>query len=229
MVPDALKVAAIIVAAGSGQRFGNEAKVLVPIAGKPMLGYSIDLFASLDNVSRIVVVAGKHSYDSVRSLVEETCPDIAETCLGGATRRESVQCGFERIPKDIGLVAVHDAARPLVSTQLVQRLIDVASDAGAAVPVLPLGDTVYRTNDAGIVTGIEDRTQLRTAQTPQIGRREWLASALGCEGDFTDEGSAMLECGYPVATVEGRAENIKITWPDDVRLAEYLLAQRSAM
>ena len=222
-----LKVGAVIVAAGSGQRFGDESKVLVPVAGKPMIIYSLELFASVETVKRIVVVAGPHSMERVSKVVAASGQAMVEVCLGGATRRESVQRGFERMPNDLDLVAIHDAARPLATTEMVLSLIEAAATSGAAVPVLPVSDTIYQLGDAGEVDEIVDRSRLRAAQTPQVARREWLAEALGSDEAFTDEGSALVGCGYDVTTVAGHAENIKITWPEDVRLAEVILHQRA--
>lgn len=223
-----LSVGVVLVAAGSGQRFGNADKVLVPVAGKPLLCHSLDVFASISQVVQIVIVAGEHSRARIEQIAVQHPFHSLSVVLGGETRQASVRNGVQAISRDADLLAIHDAARPLVDTALVERVIASAATTGAAVPVMPVSDTVYRVDVAGKATGVEPRETLRAAQTPQIARRDWMLTALHADGTFTDEGSALLLSGYPVQTVEGSAENMKVTWPEDVQWVDRLLANRAS-
>ena len=116
---------------------------------------------------------------------------------------------------DVDIVAVHDAARPLVSVDLVQRVLGAAQLSGAAVPVVQLGDTIYQVAN-GQIAGLEARDRLRAAQTPQAVRRDWMLAALGGDTQVTDEGSALFVGRFPVVVVDGSAGNFKLTWPKDI-------------
>jgi 2-C-methyl-D-erythritol 4-phosphate cytidylyltransferase len=124
-------------------------------------------------------------------------------------------------------VAIHDAARPLVSAELFRRVFAAARRTGAAVPSVPLSDTVVTVDADGNVASTPDRETLRAVQTPQVARRDWLEHAFAEFCDGTDEGSLLVRAGYPVATVDGDASNIKLTRPFDLALAELLLGQRA--
>lgn len=219
-------VGAVIVAAGSGTRFGDADKILTPLAGKPILLYSVETLANRPEVLRTVVVAGPHTLEHVIGLTSMFESSDIEVCLGGATRSESVRCGLRALGDSVDLILVHDAARPLISDALIERVINSAAIDGAAVPVDAVTDTLYKIDDTGRVVAVEDRERLRCAQTPQVARREWLWAALEQRGQETDEGSALRACGYQVTTVEGCRDNIKLTFPTDLRMAEAILRDR---
>lgn len=221
-----LSRAAIIVAAGSGQRFGNQDKVLANLGGRPIIAWSLDLFSGISGIEQIVVVAGEHSIDRIEGLVSgyRKCP--VTVCLGGETRRDSVKAGFSLLSSGIDLVAVHDAARPLADTMLVERVFQAAAEHGAAVPGLPVTDTMYQVGADGLAATILPRDTLQAVQTPQVARYALLNMCLGLDGDYTDEGSGLIAAGYPVAIVEGCQENIKITHPGDLERAENIRLRR---
>lgn len=216
----------VIVAAGSGQRFGDTAKVLCLLEGRPVLDHSLDLFLSMPEVERIVVVLGAHTMAAGKLLLRDRQSEKLVACLGGKTRSESVRSGLTALSPEINLVAVHDAGRPLAGTDLVHRVVAAAAEHGAAAPVVPVTDTLVRLGENRQVAGIEPRERLGAVQTPQVARRDWLESALRAGLDSTDESGALLAAGYPVVTVDGCAENIKLTWPGDVAIAEAILRRR---
>jgi 2-C-methyl-D-erythritol 4-phosphate cytidylyltransferase len=222
MSPPAVGV--VIVAAGSGVRFGDAGKALAPLAGRPLLTWSLSLFASLQEVREIVVVAGEHTIEQCRALISDRCLRDTKVVRGGQTRTDSVRAGVSALGREIEFVAVHDAARPLVSAPLVQRVIDAALITGAAVPAIPVSDTLHVVGPAETIASSPDRDSLRAAQTPQVARRDWLAHALQAAAGTTDEGALLHAAGYPVALVGGDPRNVKITWPADLALAEALLA-----
>jgi 2-C-methyl-D-erythritol 4-phosphate cytidylyltransferase len=225
---EAVDLGVVLVAAGSGTRFGDADKVFAPLAGRPLLEHSLRLFAGQQRVRQIVVVLGEHTLERGRKLACGIDPHVTAV-IGGATRTDSVRVGVAALAPDVRLVAVHDAARPLLSLDMLQRLIDAAARVGAAVPVVPISDTVYITGTAGNLERIPDRSALRAAQTPQVARRDWLERVLVTSDAATDEGSLLHAAGYPVALVDGDPENIKITLPRDLRLAESILAAHQAV
>lgn len=215
--------AAIIVAAGSGRRFGDHEKVFLELAGRPLLLWSTECFRSHPAIDIVVVVLGQHTIEQGRALLDAAGHSDVLTCLGGAERSDSMRAGLLCVA-DADIVLVHDAARPLLSEVLVSRVIDAARAHGAAIPVLPVSDTLHRRSATGESAGIVERSELAAAQTPQAARREWLLSALATEGSRTDEGGMLQAAGYPVALVEGDPRNIKITWPFDVAIARAIVA-----
>jgi 2-C-methyl-D-erythritol 4-phosphate cytidylyltransferase len=216
----------VIVAAGSGVRFGDAGKALVTLAGRPLLSWSLALFAALDEVGEIVIVAGEHTFERCEALIPSTIAPRTMVVGGGATRAESVRAGLHALSPAVTHVAIHDAARPLATPALVQRVIDAAFDVGAAVPAVPVGDTLHTIGVDGTIASTPDRSQLRAAQTPQVARRDWLEVAYQGGAGTTDEGGLLAAAGYPVRLVEGDPDNIKITWPGDLTLAEAIVARR---
>ena len=225
MTPDP-GIGVVIVAAGSGVRFGDAGKALAPLAGRPVLAWSLSLFASLPIVSEIVVVAGPHTQAGCLMLIGAVSHPHVSVVSGGATRADSVRSGLAALGPGCTHVAVHDAARPLVTAALVRRVVDAALEGGAAVPVVPVGDTLHVISSDGAIASTPDRGPLRAAQTPQVARRDWLEQAYRVADGTTDEGGLLHAAGYPVALVDGDPANLKITWPEDLLLAEALLAAR---
>lgn len=216
-------VAAIVVAAGSGTRFGDREKVFLDLAGRPLLLWSVERLVRHPAVERVVVVLGEHTIERGRALLDGAGLTTVATCLGGATRADSTRAGLACLP-DAGIILVHDAARPLVDDALIDRVIVASREVGAAIPVMPVSDTLHRKTPDGRSDGVVDRETLVAAQTPQAARRDWLADALARAGQATDEGGLLQAAGYPVALVAGNARNLKITWPLDVAIARSILA-----
>lgn len=218
--------AAVIVAAGRGERLGVPHKVLLPIAGRPLLGYVLDTVEACPAISRIVVVIGPHTRSEVTALLANgpwTTPvHLAE---GGATRHDSVVAGLAAVPGEFEFVAIHDGARPFASPVLFADCLDAAIAHGAAIAAIPVADTLKRVSD-GLITATVDRSGLWAAQTPQVFRRADLLAALAAPHDaaITDEAALFEALGRPVAVVPGAATNLKLTHPGDVALAESVRA-----
>jgi 2-C-methyl-D-erythritol 4-phosphate cytidylyltransferase len=213
---------AIIVAAGSGTRFGSETpKQFLEINGRPVVAYSIDRFAESGSVDEIVVVVP--SAEVTR--FEGKYPQVTKVVAGGRTRAESVRNGLGSISVETGVVAVHDGARPLVSVKEINSVISAAVEFGAACLVGCVTDTIKEYHD-GLVTGTLDRRTLRRALTPQAFRAEILHEAFASvetDESITDECSLVERLGHEIAAVQGSPRNIKITHPDDLKIAELFL------
>jgi len=220
--------AAIIVAAGSGTRFGSPDKVLLRLAGRPMIAYALDAAERSASITAIVVVAGAHTMPAIAALIGEGhWRKVRRIVLGGERRQDSVEAGLAALDPEIDIVAVHDAARPLVSPHLFDTCIVAARAHGAAIAALPLTDTLKRVHDR-LITATIPRDETWAAQTPQAARRDLLVRAYAAAHRdglaVTDEAGLLEAVGIAVAVVEGPSTNIKITRPEDLPLAEALLA-----
>lgn len=213
----------VIVAAGAGHRFGASDKALTLLAGKPMLEHSLDLFAHEPAVEQVVVVFGAHTLAAGAMLVAGHRLRDVSICTGGRTRGASALAGITHLDPEIKLVAIHDAARPLATTSLLRRVVAAARLHGAAIPGVPVSDTILSVDSERFVVGAPERGSLRAIQTPQVARRDWLMAALSARDTATDEGSLLHLAGFPVCVVEGDANNLKVTIPADLERAEALL------
>jgi 2-C-methyl-D-erythritol 4-phosphate cytidylyltransferase/2-C-methyl-D-erythritol 2,4-cyclodiphosphate synthase len=202
-------VFALVLAAGSSTRFGGSNKLFERIPdGREVWRASFDAFAAHPQTDAIGLVAS----DEVISHAEDLPAAFIE--LGGSTRRDSCMNGLRRCPEG-ALVLVHDAARPFVSPALIGRVVDAALSYGAAIPVVPLTDTIKQV-EAERVRATLDRTTLYRAQTPQAANREDLIRALENLPDATDEAAALEALGIPVRAVQGDENNVKITTMADL-------------
>jgi 2-C-methyl-D-erythritol 4-phosphate cytidylyltransferase len=222
----------VVVAAGRGERLGAPAKVLLPLAGRPLLAYALAAAQDAASIREVVVVAGEHTRQAIEALVGDgPWPKVRSVVVGGERRQDSVAAGVAALPPEIELVAVHDAARPLVEPALFDRCLDAARRTGAAVAAVPVADTLKRVVD-GRVVGTVSRDGLWAAQTPQAFRRALLVAALErgrrAGGTATDEAGLCEGLGIEVAIVAGDPTNLKITHAADLALAEAVLAQRRA-
>ncbi len=221
-----MSVAAIIVAAGRGERLGAELpKQLVDLGGQSMLRRSVAAFDTHPAVDALVVVLPENLVPRGASLVGPTrrsCQCVA----GGARRQDSVRRGVAALAADTTIVLVHDAARPFVSGRLIDRVIERAGTHGAVVPALQAQDTVKRVPaGTGRVTQTLARDEIWLAQTPQGFQRHVLEAAMAHgAGDATDEAMLAEGAGLPVVVVEGDPRNFKITTPDDLARARRELA-----
>ena len=226
-----LRAAAVIVAAGRGERFGAPAKCLASLDGRPVLAYSLDAVEQADSVDSVVVVAGQQTEAAIRDLIAAgPWRKPVQVVRGGAARQESVALGVRAIRDDCDVVVVHDAARPLVEAAVFDRCVLAAHEAGAAILAAPVVDTIKRVR-SGLVVATVPREELWSAQTPQAFRWEALLSALGSDvarkQAFTDEAGLFETLGLPVAIVPNEQPNLKITRPGDLALAEALLSIRA--
>lgn len=222
----------MIVAAGSGQRLAaGMPKALVPLLGRPLLAWALDAFAGHPDIDSVVVVAPP---DAIAA-VEDCAAGRAAVVAGGPSRQASVQLGLAALDPEIGLVLVHDAARPLVPAPVISAVV-AALRAGeqAVIPVLPVADTIKRVDGTGQVVATLDREQLRAVQTPQGFSRPALVAAHQAARqrsltDVTDDAGLLEALGVPVRTVAGAELCFKITAPYDLRLAQAMARELDAM
>jgi 2-C-methyl-D-erythritol 4-phosphate cytidylyltransferase/2-C-methyl-D-erythritol 2,4-cyclodiphosphate synthase len=224
-------VSAIIAAAGRGVRFGGDRrKQLLALAGVPILQRSIEAFARSAVIDDIVVAVPAELAVTPPAYARSGSKRIA-VVEGGERRQDSVARAFAHVEGRAEIVVIHDAARPLVSEDLIRRTVDAARDVGAAIAALPARDTVKRSHADGMIAATLPRQEIFLAQTPQAFRVEVLRAALAfgnAGGDATDEAMLAEQAGHPVRLVEGDPRNIKITTPDDLAMAETLLSSRTA-
>ncbi len=216
----------ILAAAGAGRRFGGRMpKALVPLAGRPMLFRSLEVFAKLPFVRRIVVVLPRAWIDRVRRAHGRELERLGVAALvpGGRRRQDSVRAGLAALGTPI--VLVHDAARPLITARAVRDVARAAARHGAAVLSAPAVDTVKIADRRGRVLSTPDRTRIWHAQTPQGFRAEVLRAAYRASGraDATDDTQLVERAGGRVVIVPSRDVNFKVTTREDLARAEKLL------
>ena len=216
-------VTAIIVAAGSGRRFGSPKQIAL-LRGRPVLAWSLDVFESHPRIGAIVVVLPDEKLGRDLKVGHKK---ITAVVTGGKQRQDSVFAGLLRVdPRRTAIVLVHDGARPLVTAEIIDRVIEGAEKKGAAVPVLALDDTVKEIKRGAVVRTFDRETLVRV-QTPQGFALDLLQRALDrarADGFYgTDDAVLVERLGAPVAAVRGDPKNIKITSPGDIRTAEALL------
>lgn len=219
---------AVIVAAGSASRMGGIDKVMAPLGGEPMILRTVRAFEDCEAVKEIVIV----TREDLMGPIAELCSGFTKICSvvqGGSSRQESVKLGLLAFSKEVRLAAVHDGARPLVSGELIDKVIRAAHSYGAAAPAIPVKDTI-KIFEGGFIAATPDRSSLRAVQTPQVMDRDLLLGALEKaeqEGTaLTDDCSAVEHIGMRVRLVEGEERNLKVTTPLDLKIAELLLEEK---
>ncbi len=222
-----MSIVVIVPAAGSGSRFGGQLpKQFLPLGGKPIIQHVVERFLLDDAVSRVIVPVS----ELLLAAVSKSPSDRITWVAGGETRQQSVIRGLAEVG-DAELVAVHDAARPLFSAELFHAVAEAARAVGAALPVVPVTDTIHEMNDDATIARTLDRSMLGAAQTPQCFRTELLREILDRavrEGiDGTDEAGLAARFGHRVHAVPGDPRNLKITLPEDLEVAESYLRQWS--
>jgi 2-C-methyl-D-erythritol 4-phosphate cytidylyltransferase len=221
---------AIIVAAGSSRRIGFD-KLFEAIAGKPVIAHTIDAFELADSVAEIIVVTRKDRCDEIRKISrDQSFKKVQAIITGGEYRQDSVRAGLENLSRDARYVAVHDAARPLVTPEQIERVFEQCQMHDAAALAEPVRDTLKHAGVDLVVTGSVDRHQLYAMQTPQIFKRGLIEEAYRAIGEgvlATDEVSAVERLGRKVFLVPNDDLNFKITYPRDLPLAEFVLNQRT--
>jgi 2-C-methyl-D-erythritol 4-phosphate cytidylyltransferase/2-C-methyl-D-erythritol 2,4-cyclodiphosphate synthase len=221
---------AVIVAAGSSQRMGGLDKLDASLGGRPLLRWAVEAFTASRHVASVVVVTS-----APRLAALQATPWLADLgaklVVGGARRQDSVAAGLRATNAD--MVLVHDAARPLVSLELIERVIEGVRQHGAVIPVIPVVDALKRVEGAavgGSIDGTAERVGLFGAQTPQGARRDLLLGAAERHAarteELRDEAELLARDGVTVGTVAGDPANLKVTQPDDLALARRLVGQR---
>lgn len=219
---------AIIVAAGSGSRFGSDKpKQFADLHGKPVIIHTIERFEACDAIDEIVLVlseSGKQQFQISNFRSEIT--KLRSIVVGGSTRTESVRNGFDAVDPLTEIVAVHDGARPLVTTDEIARTVAKADETGAACLVAEVTDTIKEIED-GLISRTIDRNRLRRALTPQAFQYDILKRAFAgadLHNSVTDECYLVEKLGVKISIVEGSANNIKITRSQDMLFAESVIA-----
>jgi 2-C-methyl-D-erythritol 4-phosphate cytidylyltransferase len=220
------RVAAIIVAAGDSQRMEGIDKMFAPLGGRPALARVIDTFQKCHLIDQIIVVMNSKNIEQCRRLVaEEAWSKVKDICLGGKQRQDSVAEGLKRL-KYGEWVVIHDGARPLVTVSLIEKGLEAARETGAAVAAVPVTDTIKLVGNNEIVRQTLPRQNLRAVQTPQVFRVDVIKNTYEhVFGDVTDDASLVEKAGYKVKLYMGAYDNIKITTPDDLAVAEALLKE----
>jgi len=226
-------VGVVVPAAGAGRRFGGGAKALVRLAGRAMLALAVEAMEANECTTAVVVVSHPDAMEATgKLLADEGLAKVTALVAGGPTRQASVAAGLRALPSEPAYVVVHDAARPLAAPGAVDRMLALLLEAGLAgvVPGVPVPDTIRRVDAAQRSTGIVDRDQLRSMQTPQLFVREVLEEAYRLAArdgiEATDDAALIELAGHPVQVVPGDPENLKVTTPLDLAIAETLLARR---
>ncbi|MBQ7098592.1 MAG: 2-C-methyl-D-erythritol 4-phosphate cytidylyltransferase [Oscillospiraceae bacterium] len=218
---------AVIVAAGSASRMGGIDKVMAQLRSEPMIVHTVRAFEVCDAIAEIVIVTRPDLILPITNLTSGF-GKVTAVVAGGSSRQESVSLGMNALSDKCELAAIQDGARPLVTWQLIDRVVRAAHAYHAAIPVIPVKDTIKVCNSA-LVISTPDRSTLRAVQTPQVFDFDLLRGALkkaaedGAE--VTDDCSAVERLGMSVKTVDGDERNLKVTTPFDLKIAELLMEE----
>ena len=227
------KVVAVVPAGGTGKRMGaGTPKQFLMLDGVPMMLHALRVLERAPGVTEVVLVVPKEERERALSEVVERygLKKVLKVVPGGATRQESVQHGLNEVDDDVEIVVVHDAVRPFITEDRIERSIEVARQHGGAIVAVPMKDTPKQAGPDRLIQRTLDRTDLWLAQTPQTFRRALVVEAYRkaaiAHVHATDDAALVERLGHTVAIVEGSWENIKITTPEDMILAEAILAAR---
>ncbi len=220
----------IIVAAGRSERMGGLDKIFAALMGRPLLAWTLAAFERCDAIDSVVVVAAPRSVDRVRDFCAEwRFTKVTAVVAGGDDRQHSVRAGLDAAPQ-AAIVAIHDAARPLVTHDIIERGVALARETGAALCAIPSRDTVKDvTGDPPVVRATPHRAHMWLAQTPQVFDRALLLEAHArAAAPATDDAALVEAIGHAVRVYEGDPSNFKVTTPEDLIVAEALLRERFA-
>ena len=224
-------ITAIIVAAGSSRRMGFD-KLFANLAGKPVIAHSIDAFEKCPQVDEIIIVAREERLQDFENMVkEQKFRKVVKIVGGGDERHISVWNGLQSVNAGTDYVAIHDGARPLVTPELIQQCIALAEQEGAVSCSAPIPDTVKRASTDQMVTESVERSGLWAMQTPQVFSSGLIlqayAAIIAKNEHVTDEVSAVQKLGKKIALLKNDDWNLKITFPRDLEMAEYILQIRN--
>jgi 2-C-methyl-D-erythritol 4-phosphate cytidylyltransferase len=217
-----MDVGVLLLAAGSGKRFGGAMpKQYVQVCGRPLLMHTLEHLAFEPRITVVQPVIAEGDEYFSRVIADISFPfDLRPAVCGGEARSISMMRGLNALPDHVDLVAVHDAARPLPSTALLVDVFDTAEQFGAAVPGVPVMDTIKCVDEEGKIIDTPERSCLRAVQTPQVARRDWFDQAIAREAEHlhlhTDDASLLEAAGFPVHISRGDVMNRKITTSEDM-------------
>lgn len=226
----AVTCSAVVVAAGSARRMEGIDKILAPLGELPVIVHTLYAFQDCPVFDEIVVVTRQDLLVEVSRLCKEYKLDkVTKVIAGGAERMLSVRAGLQEVRPDADMVAIHDGARPLVTQEILEEVVKRAAVTGAAVPAIPITDTVKRA-EGGVIVETVDRSALWAVQTPQVFEfgliRTAVEKAVSDKENLTDDCAAVERLGMKVSLTTGSRENIKITTPFDLLLGEAILEAR---
>lgn len=221
---------AVVVAAGSSARMGGEDKLMLALGGEPVIVHSVRALQLSPWIDEIVLVTRSESVVSLSNLCRAYAfSKVTKVLVGGATRTLSVRIGTLEVSDKAELIAIHDGARPLVTQQVIERVVQRAAQCAAAAPAVPVKDTLKQAMD-GLVIDTPDRAQFFAVQTPQVFQASLIKAALHKaieeHAQLTDDCAAVERLGMSVALTEGDSMNLKITTPSDLWAAQGILAAR---
>lgn len=225
-------VSAIIVAAGGSVRMGiADSKQFVPLLSRPAIEYTLSAFQSCYLIKEIVVVCREQDMERINEIVAEKDFSKAKKLVaGGSSRAESVRNGVRAASEKAEYYAIHDGARPLITVEEIQRVVEAAFETGAATLGTSVKDTIKIVDGFNNIESTPLRSQLRAVQTPQVFEKDLYTFALENAGDsvinFTDDCALIENMGGEVLVVKGSEENIKLTTPVDILIAESILKAR---
>jgi len=222
-----MDTSAVIVCAGNSTRMQGKNKILMPLGDKLVIGAAMSAFQNCESVREIVIVAREQDIPAINKEAERLgISKLAACTAGGSTRQESVLNGIRCISKETEMIAVHDGARPLVKPEFIEKTIKDARVFGGAALGVPVKDTIKVVDD-GLITDTPPRSSLYITQTPQVFRKklyfEGIDFALEHNLDFTDDCQLAEAVGGKICMTVGDYTNIKITTPEDIRIAEVML------
>jgi 2-C-methyl-D-erythritol 4-phosphate cytidylyltransferase len=222
---------AIIAAAGIGRRMGSGGKQYLPLRGEPVLAHALRAFQACFEVYQIIIVSAEVDIDRCRDLVKKyDFGKVTQIIKGGEERQDSVFNALQVVPKQAEIVVVHDGARPLVTPEIIKRSLDELEGWDGVIVGVPAKDTLKLVEAQAVVETL-DRERIWQVQTPQVFRADLLTEAYRAaitKGYYgTDDAALMEQLGYKIKVTMGSYENIKITTPEDLVIAEAILAQRA--
>lgn len=225
-----MKVTAIVPAAGEGKRMGKSiSKPYLLIGGRPILGFVLESLSGADEIQDIIVVTKKEEVDYCREMVVDrySFKKVSAIVPGGEHRQDSVYEGLKRVKPDMDLVLIHDGVRPFLSQELLKKVINCATHFKSAIAAIPIRDTLKKIDSKGCVRRTVSRDGIWHVQTPQVFEYRLIMEVYrkAFRDNFygTDDAVLVERCGYPVRVVVGSPQNIKITMPEDLTMAEAIL------
>ena len=227
-----MNACAIVLGSGSSKRMGGYDKLLTEMLGDPMIVWSLRAFEQCSAIHSIVVTTSISNDEQIRVAVNKSRLTKVHTYVhGGSSRSESTLLGLRALAEQHpAFVVIHDGARPFVTTEIIERGLRSAELYGAAIPAIPVTDTLKRVNHENIVVDTPQRTSMWHAQTPQVARYEELLNVhehkCGELDQFTDEASLLESAGIPVRIFEGDYDNLKITTPSTLAMALRIAGER---
>jgi len=228
-----LKIVALIAAAGKGKRMNARiSKPFIPISGKPILAYTIEKFEQCKLIDKIYLIVSPEEREICHKniILKYNFSKVQELVDGGETRQDSIYNGLKVLDKDTDIVVIHDGARPLVEEIIIQDSIEKAQKYGAAIAVIPIKDTVKKSENSFFIDKTLNREEIWRAQTPQTFKYDIILPAYhrAYKDKYlaTDDASIVERYGRKVKLIIGSEENIKITTPFDIIVADIFLKKR---